>query len=396
MTQVIDVVDMDGVTHYVLDDGRIVPANNLSPANNPSPSPAPSPMPNVANTAGQATGAYLAGKGVGSLVGGGSAGATTAGTTGGSVATPEIVSATRLPPPGMLGSAMSNFGAMGIGPQAGIVGGTLLAGKGIYDAYKGKEDNSPTGLASRLQAGITTGGLSEVGRLVGMGGKSTKDYQKERWGKLSPAAQGLYQANHPDNDTGVWQTGKYAGQKWSFDKALDLAKEDPTNFIGVLGNLETFGDRWLGVPLEKQKEVVSQLVNQGLYTSDKGDVLIKDKGKAQSIFDKVLGTSVPTQTQSGKQVDPSKVDTIFLDDNKPNGSTKRSASGMPGQLINPQTIMKSNNRSQAGKFSVPRPADIINQNSEVQDSALSPVADMETRMMQNPLINNPLFSLVRR
>jgi hypothetical protein len=432
MTQVIDVVDMDGVTHYVLDDGRIVPANNLSPAPKPSPSPAPSPMPNVANTAGQATGAYLANQGVGSLVGGGS-GAGTAGATG-TGATGGMSAGT--------GGGMSVAGSSGAAPTAGFanLGGALpvlgLAGMayagyenfksdGGMDAIKGK-GNTQKNTDAILNSNPMTAWVNPLTKFVGgksvgslIGGKSTKDYQKEREGAVAGRSEGwadffnrTKEAQKGNKNEGYWDettdpTGKYIGKKWSWDAQKDIM-ESTNNFNGLrgaLGNAEVFGQDWFKLNDAQQDALVREVYNMGGYVSDKGSILIhKDKQQAaKDAFGKVVGavgpvSTLPSEAQSNPrpQVDPNKVDTIFLDDNKPNGSTKRSASGMPGQLINPQTIMKSNNQSQAGKFSVPRPADIINQNSEVQDSALSPVADMETRMMQNPLINNPLFSLVRR
>lgn len=180
---------------------------------------------------------------------------------------------------------------------------TALGGYKTYDAFQHGGKGMRTGM-STLGAGIGTMLAPGIGTVVGalagnalgygakkMGlvHKTTKQTEQERWGKLSPAAQGLYAANHPENDSGVWQTGKYAGQKWTFDKALDLAREDPTHFVGVLGNVETFGNDWLKYTPEQQKAIVSGLVNNGLYKADKGDVRIRDKNLALAIRDQVLG-----------------------------------------------------------------------------------------------------------
>jgi len=202
--------------------------------------------------------------------------------------------------------ASMSSGLMGLAPYAGVAAGLYLGGKGISNYLKGKDHwdpkDDPMGAASRATLGIATGGLSEVARYFGIGRhKSTKQYQDERWGKLSPAAQGLRGANHPEGDDGIWKTGKYAGQKWSFEKARDLATEDPTHFVGVLGNLEAFGDEWLGLPLDKQKEIVSRLNNENLYYSDKGDVLLKNKDRARQIKDEVLsGQSAVITPQTSK------------------------------------------------------------------------------------------------
>jgi hypothetical protein len=206
---------------------------------------------------------------------------------------PEIISATRVPGSGAAAlstGALQGPTAAAVAPVAGAALGAALLGKGAKDLTSG-DSGDPI---SRAQLGFTTGGLSEVARLAGIfGGKSTKDYQNERVGNLESqgnvgAANFLREARGiADKNNDTWQEGPFKGQKWSFDKATQLAKQDPTAFIGVLGNFEAFGDKWLGVAPEKQKQVVSQLLNEGLYTSDKGDVLIKDKNRANEIFSQV-------------------------------------------------------------------------------------------------------------
>lgn len=241
---------------------------------------------------------------VGGLLGGGEkAAATTAETAGegitGLIGSGEVVPVgSEVMADGSAGLLMSDgsivaapAGGLGLLPAAGIAGGLALGAKGAKDLLEGKETKGWEGWGGRATLGIATGGLSEVARLAGLGGhKSTKDYQDERWGSLSPGLQELRSASHPEDDDRVWDTGKYAGQEYTFDKALDLASEDPTHFIAVLGNLETFGDEWVSVPLDKQKEVVSRLIDEGLYTSDKGDILISDPNQAKNIFNEVMGS----------------------------------------------------------------------------------------------------------
>lgn len=211
---------------------------------------------------------------------------------------------------GLGGSASSSTGSGMLGGAAaplavaalGYIGGKQAYNAGGRNILKGKGKSGDYGnmalYAAAPYLAVWDAALGAVGmdgiaptvtKAVGLGQKSTKDYQDERWGALSPAAQELRAANHPENDDGIWDTGKYAGQKWSFDKALDLAKDDPTHFVGVLGNLETFGDDWLSTDINKQKEIVSRLTNEGLYHSNKGDVLIEDgkQDRAKQIFDEV-------------------------------------------------------------------------------------------------------------
>jgi hypothetical protein len=61
--------------------------------------------------------------------------------------------------------------ASSAGIAAAALGGAALTFKGIRDAFRGVEDNSSLGMASRAQAAFTTGGFSEIARLFSGGGK---------------------------------------------------------------------------------------------------------------------------------------------------------------------------------------------------------------------------------
>lgn len=157
-------------------------------------------------------------------------------------------------------------------------------------------------LGAGIGAGI--GGLIGLGK-VAFGHKSTDQYHRERVSGLSNAAQNFFAEADKiaEQNNNMWTTGKYAGQKWSFEKATDLAKEDPTHFIGNLGNFETFGDKWFGTPLDKQKSIVSRLVNEGLYTNNKGDVIIHsdNQSRANQIYDEEMGISSPEEEEEENQ-----------------------------------------------------------------------------------------------
>lgn len=91
-----------------------------------------------------------------------------------SVATPQVISVGGQAVPN---AAPSLAGPLGFGPSAGVAAGTALTIKGLNDLRKGRTDNSNVGKASRIQTGITTGGLSEVGRFFGIGGGKNPDQQ---------------------------------------------------------------------------------------------------------------------------------------------------------------------------------------------------------------------------
>ena len=193
--------------------------------------------------------------------------------------------------PGLLGQ----FGALGVGPQAGILGGLALGAKGLSDLVKGKETKGIEGWGGRATLGMATGGLSEVGRAFGLGQKSTDDYRNERieaLGETSPQWQNYQQQRYDAEKAGTSShDGWEKGEKWNWEKALDLAKNDGTHFAGVMGNAETFGDEFLGLDQEKQKQISQELANQGLYHSNKGNVLIADdkQQQARDIYAQLIG-----------------------------------------------------------------------------------------------------------
>ena len=195
-------------------------------------------------------------------------------------------------------------------PIAGGLYGAYTLGQNLMDNKKDPLGGAASGAALGASVGsvlpgvgtLIGGGIGAVvGGLAGLFGtdKSTKERQAERWGELEK--QGVanvgaaYQANHPQDDSGTWNSGKYSGQKWTFEKAQDLAKEDPTHFLHVYGNYKTFGNDWNSYGVDKQKQIVGGLVNAGLYKSEKGDIQIKDENKAREIKDQILaGTYAPT------------------------------------------------------------------------------------------------------
>lgn len=217
-------------------------------------------------------------------------------------ANPATAAAVPATPTGLTVAPAAEAGAANGAFSLGGVGGAgnailpIAGALGAFDLYNSNRGarNRPLGAAQGAASGAAMGsyfgpwgtGIGAV--LGGLYGatqhESTKDAQKRRWGGLSEAAQGLYAANHPTGDTGTWDTGKYAGQKWTFEKALDLAKEDPTHFQGVYGNLAAIGDRYLSLDDATQKAFVSQNIQAGNYASKKGDVIIKDKELANKIL----------------------------------------------------------------------------------------------------------------
>lgn len=142
--------------------------------------------------------------------------------------------------------------------------------------------------------------------------KSTEGYQKQRLKEMfdsgNQSAAGFLhtQRQIADQNNDIWQEGKYQGQKWSWDKALDLAKSDPGHFMNVYANFQVAGDGWLTLPEDKKRQFVQAAIQQGLYSSDKGDILFSGKrgdlDKAKQLYQEVLnGKFQPATTGVSNQ-----------------------------------------------------------------------------------------------
>jgi hypothetical protein len=176
-------------------------------------SPQQAPQPKPEDVAGRVTGNALGAAGANSLFGSSvpvsaAATPTAAATTSGGMALPSLptVGATgaqgasiaggttaagyggasaAAPATGLsIGGALSNLGAMGVGPAMGIAGGAMLLNQGAQDLKEGESPaysdfkENPQGVASRAQLAWTTGGLSEVARGLGFGHKNPRVEQR--------------------------------------------------------------------------------------------------------------------------------------------------------------------------------------------------------------------------
>lgn len=192
--------------------------------------------------------------------------------------------------PGFGTGVLSNAGSMGFGPMAAIAGSTYLGGEAAYDMLKGRKPGTP----GRVILGMATGGLSEVANKF-LGHESTRDHARKNTSRL----QGM------GEDDGNWQSyvagmreqynsapvdpskpfaGKYGS--WNEYKSAGLEANDLT---GVYGNLSTFGPEWASLSQEDRIRVTQSLIDNDLYDSKKGEVIITDPEKAREIYSTVLG-----------------------------------------------------------------------------------------------------------
>lgn len=159
-----------------------------------------------------------------------------------------------------------------------------------------------------LQARVFGGALGGI-----FGHKSIAKQQQDNWSSTANVPAGVFAANHAVDDTGVWQSGKYAGQKWSFDKALDLQKtEDPGTFQHVLGNYQT-DPNYHTYSDQQQKEITSKLAAANLYASKHGDVVVTDKDAAKKIIDSVVNKSPSSNTAPTRSIDTGRTPFISRD-----------------------------------------------------------------------------------
>lgn len=194
---------------------------------------------------------------------------------------------------------MANAASMGALPLAGIAAGVGLGAKGLKDLFSGKETKGIEGWGGRATLGIATGGFSEVARLAGLGRKSTKDYQKERWGKATKGDTNTGWADfYGKNKEGSQATpeGITRGADGSWVKSD--GSWDPREYAGVLGNAETFGNDWFKLDEAKRDSLVTQYKNENLYVDDNGDKRIKDQARARELFNQVMSGQAPAWTQS--------------------------------------------------------------------------------------------------
>lgn len=209
---------------------------------------------------------------------------------------------------------MASYGAP-IASAASAAGGAYLAYDLGKDIHQNKIKKTGRGYARGAGQGAASGALigtaimPGVGTLIGAGvgalaggigvaagHEGTKEAQKRKWGELAEKGilvpEGLSTADQKS-------AGKTA-KNWSFEAARQklLSGENPDEFVGVLGNFETFGNDWLGKYSDDQRRAFAKrAAAEGLYNSKKGDIFISDADKAKKIMDEVLGGTSPIVTQ---------------------------------------------------------------------------------------------------
>lgn len=193
-------------------------------------------------------------------------------------------------------------GTMGPTPgyiPAAVVASTAAAGKAGLDMLKGETPGTP----GRAQLGIATGGLSELANLMGFGGilghKTTRDVAKEHtqelknqgvdnaaWQQYVAGMRKQYEDAPPDPSKPF--AGKY--ESWDAYKEGGLEAAD---LSGVYGNMSTFGPDWANYSDQQRQDITQALIDNNLYDSKKGEVIVTDPEKAKQLAAVKLSSIIP-------------------------------------------------------------------------------------------------------
>ena len=186
-------------------------------------------------------------------------------------------------------TAAANMGATPIYVPAAAAVTTALAGKSALNMINGTQDNSTAGKFGRGSLAIASGGISEgINKgldAFGLKHKSTKDYEKERWGALANTDIGadtagkFFNAAHADGDTGENWTPEVEAQ----------AMSDPQSMAGQLGLLQTFGNDYFTKMGEFERFAAARAaIDEGLLDGDHGDILVTDPERLKAVLPKYV------------------------------------------------------------------------------------------------------------
>jgi len=137
--------------------------------------------------------------------------------------------------------------------------------------------------------------------------QSTKGRQQERTGQLMQQSDDPQWQNYvagmrlPQNQEGPKEETKpfYKGQYATFEeyKKAGLQADDLT---GVYGNLDAFKPayaekqnlpNWAQLTFDQRKAVTQRLIDEDMYASKKGDIVIPDKEKARRIYEEMAANN---------------------------------------------------------------------------------------------------------
>ena len=251
-------------------------------------------------TAGGTTAGGIAGGGAvtGGATAGGVAGGTTAGTT-------------------TAGTTTAGTGGAGAGASAASTAGYAVAAYNVGDALNNALKGSRRGkgavegfytTSGAIIGGIMGGGLgaaagSVIGRTVGrgwasigerlgaIGGRTTEQYQLDRWEAVADnaasdaerewAINAMEKKMVPKEDIpehlrdNVWDEGPLKGRNYNINELQNLGR--PEDLWGEYALFEAFPDYLSGYSEEQRRTIVQAAMDENLFETDKGSVLFSGK-----------------------------------------------------------------------------------------------------------------------
>lgn len=212
-----------------------------------------------------------------------------------------------------LGSQLGGGGGTGTvaltGPQMALPAAAIGMGVGAYNyggrqALKGEADAGDyTNLflqANPLTAGINpvldAVGMGSVGKSLGLGRKTTKQYEADRTNELlgmSDAPEWQEQVQH---FRGVEHGPEADDAAFNPQQAIADAKEDGKVLWGTSAVLKQFGPEWFTAYDERQREAITKALAQNdLFYNSKGDWQISDPNRANEIAQETIANMPPPE-----------------------------------------------------------------------------------------------------
>jgi len=253
-------------------------------------------------------GAVTGGTTAGGIAGGG---AVTGGTTAGGVAGGTTAGTTTA------GTTTAGTGGAGAGATAASTAGYAVAAYNVGDALNNALKGSRRGkgavegfytTSGAIIGGIFGGGLgaaagSVIGRTVGrgmasigerlgaIGGRTTQQYQLDRWEAVADnaasdaerewAINAMEKKMVPKEDLpehlrdSIWDEGPLKGRKYDINDVQSLG--NPEDVWGEYAFFEAFPDYLSGFSEEQRREIAQAVLDEKLLETDKGSVLFSGK-----------------------------------------------------------------------------------------------------------------------
>lgn len=162
---------------------------------------------------------------------------------------------------------MANASALGPGPLAGIAAGTYLAGNAAYNQLQGKEDKSPAGYAGRAQLAVSTGGLSELAKAVGIKFGHGKNYYdgKNRQHAIGDLSGGSDTLSLPTKGGGSYSvTGDQFRKDGSYYNVGEGVTPEEVAHANILLGIDAGNTDSVGTLKHQEAALIANMIHAGV------------------------------------------------------------------------------------------------------------------------------------